>query len=241
VRSLAGSSVESVVLAHRALAAAGQGDLVWGHAALRDPDGRGVWTKASGWGFEEITEERVVLVSPEGEVLAGTGKRHIEYPIHTEVLRARPDVAAVVHTHPRAATAFAALDVPLRALDHDGVLFSEPDVPRFAGTGGLIRTAELGAAVADALGDARAVLLPRHGVVTVGATVAEAVMHAVLLDRACHTQLLAMAAGELRGWSDAAECAAKRTECWNPTQIDAGSRYLLRAAGLPTRPPKETP
>lgn len=225
-----------VVRAHRALAAAGQGDLVWGHAALRDPDGKGVWSKASGWGFEEITEERVVLVSPEGDVLAGAGRRHIEYPIHTEVLRARPDAGAVVHTHPRAATAFAALDVPLRALDHDGVLFSEPDVPRFRGTGGLIRTPELGAAVAEALGDARAVLLPRHGVVTVGRDVAEAVMHAVLLDRACRTQLDAMAAGELRGWSAAAECAAKRDECWNPTQIDAGWQYLLRAAGLPDSP-----
>jgi ribulose-5-phosphate 4-epimerase/fuculose-1-phosphate aldolase len=225
-----------VVQAHRALAAAGQGDLVWGHAALRDPDGRGVWTKASGWGFEEITEERVVLVSPEGEVLAGTGTRHLEYPIHTEVLRARPEAGAVVHTHSRAATAFAALNVPLRALDHDGVLFSEPDVPRFPGTGGLIRTAGLGAAVAEALGDARALLLPRHGVVAVGTTIAEAVMHAVLLDRACRTQLTAMAAGELRGWSDAAECAAKRAECWNPTQIDAGWRYLLRAAGVASRP-----
>lgn len=232
---------EEIVRAHRALAAAGQGDLVWGHAALRDPDGRGIWTKASGWGFEEITADRVVLVSAEGEVLAGTGNRHIEYPIHTEILGARPDLGCVVHTHPREATAFAALDVPLRALDHDGVLFSEPDVPRFTGTGGLIRTAELGAAVATALGDARAVLLPRHGVVAVGATVAEAVMHAVLLDRACRTQLTAMAAGELRDWSGPAECAAKREECWNPTQIDAGWQYLLRTAGVANDIPEETP
>ncbi|GAA4782972.1 aldolase [Actinomycetospora chlora] len=235
------SPAEHVVRAHRALAAAGQGDLVWGHAGLRDGDDRGVWTKASGWGFEEITTERVVLVAPDGAVLAGEGPRHVEYPIHTEVLRARPDLGAVVHTHPRAATAFAALDVPLRALDHDGVLFSEPDVPRFGGTGGLIRTPELGAAVAAALGDARALLLPRHGVVAVGATVAEAVVHAVLLDRACRTQLRAMAAGELRGWSDAAECAAKRTECWSPTQIDAGWRYLLRRAGVPHDPTEEKP
>ncbi|WP_232668126.1 class II aldolase/adducin family protein [Pseudonocardia sp. TRM90224] len=225
--------VSQVVAAHRALAVAGHGDLVWGHAAVRDPDGAGIWTKAAGWGFEEVTEYRVVLVSPDGDVLAGTGRRHIEYPIHTGILRARPDVGAVVHTHSHAATAFAALDVPLRALDHDGVLFSEPDVPRFRGTGGLIRTAALGADVAAALGDAPAVLLPRHGLVTVGASVGQAVMHAILLDRACRTQLTAMAAGELRSWSDAAECAAKRAACWNPTQIDAGWRYLLRAAGLP--------
>ncbi|HEX3785326.1 MAG TPA: hypothetical protein VHX38_37220 [Pseudonocardiaceae bacterium] len=38
-----------VIRASRALAAAGLGDMVWGHASVRDPDGRGVWMKASGW------------------------------------------------------------------------------------------------------------------------------------------------------------------------------------------------
>ena len=224
--------VAEVVLAHRALAAAGLADLVWGHVGVRDPDGRGVWLKAAGWGFEEVDADRVVLVSDGGEVLAGTGQRHVEYPIHTEVLRARPDVRAVVHTHGEAVTAFAALGVPLRAVNHDGVLFSEPDVPRFGGTGGLIRTLELGASVAGALGAAPAVLLPRHGLVAAGPDIAAAVMYAVLLDRACRAQLTAMAAGPLTGWSDAAECAQKRAECWNPRQLHAGFRYLLRTAGV---------
>ncbi|WP_279582242.1 class II aldolase/adducin head domain-containing protein [Fodinicola feengrottensis] len=48
-------------LATRALAAAGQGDMVWGHLAVRDPQGRGVWMKARGWGLEEITADRVGL------------------------------------------------------------------------------------------------------------------------------------------------------------------------------------
>lgn len=43
--------IEEVVRASRALAAAGLTDMVWGHAAIRDPDGRGVWMKAAGWGF----------------------------------------------------------------------------------------------------------------------------------------------------------------------------------------------
>ncbi|HEX4362757.1 MAG TPA: class II aldolase/adducin family protein [Pseudonocardia sp.] len=224
--------VTEVVLAHRALAAAGLSDLVWGHVGVRDPAGRGVWLKAAGWGFEEVDTDRVVLVSDGGEVLVGTGPRHIEYPIHTEVLRARQDVRAVVHTHGEAVTAFAALGVPLRALSHDGVLFSEPDVPRFGGTGGLIRTRELGASVAGALGAAPAVLLPRHGLVAAGPDIAAAVMYAVLLERACRVQLTAMAAGPLTGWSDAEECAAKRAECWNPRQLHAGFRYLLRTAGV---------
>ena len=228
----AADPVARILAGQRALAVAGLSDLVWGHVGVRDPDGRGVWMKAAGWGFEEVDADRVLLVSPDGEVLTGSGQRHIEYPIHTEVLRARPDVDCVVHTHGESVTAFAALGVPLRAVNHDGVLFSEPDVPRFGGTGALIRTAELGASVAGALGGAPAVLLPRHGLVAAGPDVAAAVMYAVLLDRACRAQLTAMAAGRLTDWSDAEECARKRTECWHPRQLHAGFRYLLRTAGV---------
>jgi ribulose-5-phosphate 4-epimerase/fuculose-1-phosphate aldolase len=182
------TSSEAITLAavgNRALAAAGQSDMVWGHASVRDPGGRGAWMKGSGWGFEEICEDRVVLVSPAGDVLHGTGRRHIEYPIHTQIMTRRADVGAVVHTHSDAANAFAALDVPIRPLNHAGSLFSYPDVPRFTLTGGLISSAELGRALADALGSAPACLMPQHGLVAVGKDLPSAVMTAVLLDKAC--------------------------------------------------------
>src|SRR3954464_3789875 len=67
-----------------------QGDFVWGHVSARDPAGRGVWMKASTLGFEEIGPDQVILVSWDGEVLEGEGRRHAEYPIHTEVMRGRP-------------------------------------------------------------------------------------------------------------------------------------------------------
>jgi len=222
--------VAEVVSAHRALAAAGQSDLVWGHAALRDPDGRGVWMKAAGFGLEEIGPAEVVLVSPEGEVLAGSGKRHIEFQIHAQVTRARPDVGAVVHTHAASAVAFAALDVPLRPLSHDAVPFVDPDVVRFTRTGDLIRTAALGAALAEAIGDTNGCLIPGHGLVTVGMDAAAAVMHAALLDRACRIALDAEAAGGPRRWSSEAEVASKRGGVWNATQLRAGYRYLVRRA-----------
>ena len=225
--------IRQVAEASRALAAAGLTDMVWGHAAIRDPGGRGVWMKASGWGFEEVTGDRVVLVSPAGEVLSGAGRRHIEYPIHTEIMARRPDVAATVHTHAPALSAFAALDVPLLAISHDGVLFSEPQVPRFTRTGALIAAPELGAALADALGDGRACLMPSHGAVTAGPDVATAVMYAVLLERACRTQLMALAAGDVKLWSDADEAALKREQVWNPDQVHAGYGYLVRKAETP--------
>jgi L-ribulose-5-phosphate 4-epimerase len=222
--------IEEVVRASGALAAAGLSDMVWGHAAIRDPDGRGVWMKAAGWGLEEVDADRVVLVSPDGEVLSGSGRRHIEYPIHAEIMRRRTDVGCTVHTHAPALSAFACLDTPLLPISHDGVLFCDPPVPRFTRTGALIATAELGAALAEALGEAPACLMPSHGAVTAGPDAATAVMHAVLLERACRTQLMAMAAGDPKVWSDPAEAVFKREQVWNPGQVQAGWQYLLRVA-----------
>jgi L-fuculose-phosphate aldolase len=217
--------------ANRALGAAGQSDMVWGHVSIRDPEGRGVWMKASGWSFEELTPDRVVLVTPDGEVLAGTGRRHIEYPIHTEVLNARPDLNSVVHTHAPAAVSFAALDQPLLAISHDGVEFAEPQIARFTRTGALIKSAELGQALAETIGDGVGCLIPQHGLVTVGPNPATAVMRALLLARACHVQLQAMAAGPIRRSSDSAEIALKKAEVWPQSQIDAGYAYLCRKSG----------
>lgn len=230
------SSGEAIALAVdgcRALTAAGQSDMVWGHPSVRDPDGRGVWMKCSGWGFEEVDAARIVLVSPDGQVLAGDGPRHIEYPIHTEIMAARPDAGAVVHTHSAAANAFAALDVPLLPLDHAGSLFCYPEIPRFTQTGGLIKNRELGAALAATLGGAVACLLPQHGIVAAGPDIPAAVMTAVLLDRACRAQLTAMAAGPVRRWGDEQDTVAKRADVWSPGQLRAGYEYLLRQAGRP--------
>jgi ribulose-5-phosphate 4-epimerase/fuculose-1-phosphate aldolase len=225
------NSAEAITLAaagNQALAAAGQSDMVWGHASVRDPEGRGAWMKSSGWGFEEVDEAKIVLVSPHGKVLYGSGRRHIEYPIHTEIMARRGDVRAVVHSHSEAANAFSALDVPIRPLSHAGSLFSYPDVPRFTLTGGLISSPELGQSLADALGDASACLMPQHGLVSVGKDLPSAVMTAVLLDKACRTQLTAMAAGPLRRWGTEEDTVAKRAVVGADSQLLAGWEYLVR-------------
>lgn len=228
--STSSEAIELVVQGSQALMAGGQSDMVWGHASVRDPEGRGAWMKSAGWGFEEVDASRVVLVSRDGKVLNGSGRRHIEYPIHTEIMDRRGDVGAVVHTHSDAANAFSALDVPLRPLSHAGSLFSYPDVPRFTMTGGLISNRELGQALADALGPALACLMPQHGLVAAGPDLPAAVMTAVLLDRACRTQLTAMAAGPVARWGSEQDTVAKRAQVWSPGQLRAGWEYLVRVA-----------
>jgi L-fuculose-phosphate aldolase len=230
-----------VALGCRVLASAGQNDFVWGHVSARDPADRGAWLKAAGWGLEEIDSERVHLVDRAGAVIAGDGRRHAEYPIHLEILAARPDVGAIVHTHPRGAVAFGALETPLRPVSHEANLFVPPDVARFRRTGDLILTGELGRAVAAELAERNALLLVNHGIVAVGADVPTAVMTAILLERACQTQLLAMSAGELRRWSDDDEARAKREHCYPPQLIRQAWDYLVRrlADGHPVPSPDE--
>lgn len=220
------------VEASHALGAAGHRDMVWGHVAVRDPDGRGIWIKAPGWGLEEVGDESLHLVSFGGEVVSGAGTPHKECHIHLEILRARPEFSCSVHTHAPNAVAFAALDVPLLALSHDAALFGGDDVPRFRETGALVSTPELGRRLAATLGDAPAALMPKHGLVAAGRSVPAAVMHAVLLERACRTQLAALSAGPVRIYSDPDEARAKRAECWPESQLEAGWRYLLRSTSL---------
>lgn len=222
---------EQVALGSQVLALEDHGDLVWGHASVRDPERRGVWMKAGTWGFEEITPERVLLVGWQGEVLAGKGRRHSEYPIHTEIMRARPDVNCVVHTHAPHAVAFASLAQPLRPISHEGTFFVPPDIARFTKTGDLILTPELGQAVAESLGSRNALLLVHHGIVTVGADIQTAVMGAVILERACWKQLLAMAAGELATWSSDEEALSKRGHCYSPELVRQAWTYLVRRVG----------
>jgi ribulose-5-phosphate 4-epimerase/fuculose-1-phosphate aldolase len=136
-----------------------------------------------------------------------------------------------VHTHAPAAVSFAALDVPLLAISHDGVEFADPPIPRFTRTGALISSADLGRALADAIGDGVGCLIPQHGLVTVGPDPATAVMRALLLARACHNQLQAMAAGPIKRSSDPAEIELKKRQVWPPSQINAGYAYLCRQAG----------
>jgi L-fuculose-phosphate aldolase len=225
---------KQVALGCRILGAEDQGDFVWGHVSARDPDGRGVWMKASTYGFEEIGAEQVILVSWDGEVLEGDGRRHIEYPIHTELMRARPDVACVVHTHAPWATAFASTHEPLRPISHEATLFVPPDVARFTKTGDLITSAELGRDLAGAVGDRNAAFMLHHGIVTCGGDVRTGVMTAVLLERACRTNVRAAAAGGPKSWSSDEEALSKRGRCWSPQLLEQAWDYLARrlAGGL---------
>jgi Ribulose-5-phosphate 4-epimerase and related epimerases and aldolases len=64
--------------------------------------------------------------------------------------------------------------------------------------------------------------MPQPGIVAVGPDAPAAVMTAVLLARACRTQLTAMAAGPLRRWGDEEDTVAKRADVWSSPAAAGG-------------------
>lgn len=111
----------------------------------------------------------------------------MEAELHRALYRRQPPVQAVIHAHPAAVQALAGRD---RAPDL-GLLLEA--VPVLGGVARVVPlapgSAELAAAVATAMDGAGACVLERHGAVTVGATVAEALLRMLLLERLAHLAL----------------------------------------------------
>ena len=208
----------------------GHADMTLGHLSLRDPDGRGVWLKRSGIGLGEVRDGGdFALIDFSGKRLSGDGRLHKEWPIHTEIIRRRPDVIVAGHSHPFHATAFSALDVELAAVTNEAVYLG--GVPsRFSETTGLIDTPALGESLADALGGASTVLMRNHGICFVGRNIASAVMMGLFLERACRSQLALLATGLAYTATAPGELAQKHDEIFDPGLIETFWAFFKRRA-----------
>ena len=220
------SPAAAVVTGCRVLGAQDMGDPVWGHVSVRDPHGRGLWLKGGPMGFDEVGEQDVVLIDFDGERLAGTQRVPLEYPLHSQVLRARPEVNSVVHAHPPYSVALGATGRRLQAFSNAAGPFAA-GVPLYERPVGLIDSARLGTELAASLGDASALFLTGHGIVTAGPGVATAVVTAILLERACQLDLLAAAAGGVS--PELADPGVRYAHTESEMYLTRTWDYLLRA------------
>jgi L-fuculose-phosphate aldolase len=189
--AVAQSLREQVAWACRILADEGYADLTLGHVSARDPASNTILIKRKGVALDEVEPDDVV------EVEDGATDLHLETVLHTAVYERRPDVGAVVHGHPPYVTAFAATDAKLELLTHDAVLFAN-GIAFFDETPELITEDDQGRAVAEALGDRRAVVLRNHGVLVADRDLRWAVLSAVTLERAVRLQSIASTLGTLQ-------------------------------------------
>ncbi len=221
---------QELVWAGKVLVAEGQDDFTRGHISFRLPDDASLFfMKPHSLGLDEITPENILTIGLDGSVVAGTARRHSEVYIHSEIFKARPDVNCVLHTHAPYAVALSATGRPLRCYSQPGALFYEA-LGVYADTINLIRTAEMGAGVAAALGPHRAVLLKNHGVVAVGVSMAETVVGAIMLENAALVQLTAEAAGEPAPEFPRADIEKLKHDISRPEQFKINFDYLVRRA-----------
>jgi ribulose-5-phosphate 4-epimerase/fuculose-1-phosphate aldolase len=221
---------QKLIDAGRILDEAGLGDLTRGHVSIRVPgDPTHFYMKPHSFGFEEITPENIVICNLDGEKIGGGGRKHSEVYIHSEIFKARPDVMSVIHAHPTYAVAWSATGKPLQPISQPGIAFAD-GVPYFTDTVDLIRSTDMGAGVARALGSHKAVLMRNHGVAVVGATVDEATILTIMLDNAAQIQLLAEAAGGPGPLFDAGSIQRLHDNITRPEQYTINFEYLRRRA-----------
>lgn len=214
----------------RILASEGMGDFIWGHVSVRASEPGTFWLKGGGLGLEEIGPDDVIRLDLDGNVLEGSRPRHLEWPIHAEILRARPDVVCVVHSHATSTVAFGTIDEPLQPICHEAIRWM-PSPPRFTGTSDLIDSPARGRALAECLGDGRGVLLRNHGMVAAAADIRTATLLSIFLERACRTQLQVMATGAAYHPATEADVAARREKMNVPTAFNALWDYFVRRLG----------
>lgn len=143
----------------------------------------------SGVDYDTMQPGDIVAVNLTGQPLGPGLKPSVDTPVHVAIYRARPDAGACIHTHSVYAAAFSVVKRPIPPLltEAAGLL------------GGGVRVLDYvpparddtGEQVARGLGRDHAVLLPNHGVIAVGADLAQALALVAAVEESAHVAFLA--------------------------------------------------
>ena len=185
------------------------------------------WTLQFGYGFEEATAERMVLVDEDLQPLHG-GRPNPGVRFHVWIYKKRPDVQAIVHTHAPYASALSCTSSSLRTIHMDSaMLHGTAHLPEWPG---VPVADDEGRIISGALGGAKSILLANHGLLTAGDSIEEAAYLAVFFERAARMQLRAMAAG---GFKEVKRELAEEAQAFllQPSIVRGTFAYWLRRCG----------
>lgn len=170
----------------------------WGNVSVRDE--AGMLITPSGMAYTLLSTDDLVQMTLDGQVVDSRWKPSSEWRLHAAIYKARPDVAAIVHTHSVYATAFAVARVSVPAVVEDLVQVAggSVDVAEYC----LPGTQELAQCVVAALGDKSAVLLASHGLVGVAKTLGEALKVCQIVEKTAQATLFARLLGPVHQLSD---------------------------------------
>ncbi len=164
-----------------------------GNVSGRDPEKGLVVIKPSGYSYEEMTPEHMVVVDLDCRVIEGNLKPSTDTDTHLYVYRHRSDVFGMVHTHSPYATSFAVLGQTIPAcLTASAMLGGEIPLGGYAAIGG----AEIGQEIINKIGRSLAIIMQNHGVFTIGSSPQQATKLAVEVEEIAKITHLAMLRGQ---------------------------------------------
>ena len=145
--------------------------------------------------YDTMTEEDLVVVNLNGEIVSGKHQPSIECSMHLGVYRARPELRALVHTHSKYATTVSLikeLDI-MPAIDTEQSLYLGGDINivPFAFPG----SKELAEYVKEGIGTNAGLLMANHGALGVGISMKDAVIASDIIERNSEMYLLLKAGG----------------------------------------------
>jgi len=163
-----------------------------GHCSIRVGDNRilintGACTRAA------LTTVDIVAIDMDGKLVEGKVNPPLEFHLHTGVYRARADVKAVVHAHPKWSTFLTMVGESYRPVFAQGVLLYPVPV---LDTPDSINTRPMADRLAATLGSRPAALMKSHGAVTCGRDIVEAFVLANYLEENAYRQYMAMQIGK---------------------------------------------
>jgi L-fuculose-phosphate aldolase len=168
---LLGAERESIVRFGRKLVSSSLTTGSGGNLSVYNRAERLVAIKPSGVDYLDLEPADVVVMTMAGQVVEGRLEPSSEFNFHLGLMRARPEVNAVVHTHSVYATTLACLGWELPAV-HYLVGFSGNKVP--VAPYATFGTQELADNIVNAIGSYNACLMANHGLVAVANNLATA-------------------------------------------------------------------
>ncbi len=218
----------------------GQNSGIAGHLTARAPEPDTLLAHSYGQGFEEVRTETIRHADFDLNCLDG-GRVNPSLAFHVAIYRACPGVNAIAHTHGAGAIALSAAGGRFVPVFQSALMLAD-EVAFYERYDGIIESPDVGARMAEALGDRSILHLKNHGIVVTAASVREAVIAAVIFEENCAMQLRAMAAGDIETFPEA-EVADARAFLRSQRIVDLRWAYLSRraAATRPFLPPQAVP
>jgi ribulose-5-phosphate 4-epimerase/fuculose-1-phosphate aldolase len=183
-----------------------------GHCSIRVGDDA-ILINAGSCQRAVLTTDDIVTIDMEGRLVEGKANPPLEFHLHTGIYRARADVKAIVHAHPRWSTYLTMVGTPYLPVFAQGVL---PAPCPVLDTPSSINTRPMADRLAAVLGPHPAALMKSHGAVAVGKTIVDAFVLACYLEENATRQYMAMQIGKPYVFTDEDQKAA-REKLWSPS------------------------